>query len=61
MPAIDEFGGYSSRLRIPDIVSAPESNSEKEVVTVVEAKKNKKSAKKNKIVVEESVAISSSC
>lgn len=43
MPAIDEFGGYSSRLRIPEMIggASPANKSEKEMAKN-ELQKNKR-------------------
>ena len=47
MPAIDEFGGYSSRLRIPEIISINNGTTQLDQDTIsIESKKNKKHSKK---------------
>ena len=47
MPAIDEFGGYSSRLRIPEMVSANASTHNLDQDTSsIDSKKSKKVSSK---------------
>ena len=47
MPAIDEFGGYSSRLRIPEMVSANASSHDFDQDTSsIDSKKSKKVSSK---------------
>ena len=49
MPAIDEFGGYSSRLRIPEMVSGNASTHHLDQDTSsIDSKKSKKASTKGK-------------
>lgn len=45
MPAIDEFGGYSSRLRIPEVISVDGVQLDQDT-TSNDTQKNKNSSKK---------------